>query len=230
VRRAESCNSPVKDRPIAPIVCVMITRRPLATIVVCTVVALWSLGVAASLRTLWAYENTPGPAAAAPGTWPAATGLPRPATRPAVVVALHPHCPCSRATLAELARLVARTPGGADVHALFVAPAGAGEDWIRTDLWRAAGVIPGVRVVRDDGTRARQFGMRVSGQTLVYDASGRLRFNGGLTGSRGHEGDNAGRAAAEAAVRGEPHAPSSFVFGCFLFDGDGAAAPTEDAA
>jgi hypothetical protein len=96
---------------------------------------------------------------------------------------------------------------------------------VRSDLWHAAENIPGVRVVRDDGTEARRFGARVSGQVLAYSGGGRLAFNGGITGSRGHEGDNAGRSAVEAMLGGRPHAATAFAFGCLLFDGDGNASP-----
>jgi hypothetical protein len=92
-------------------------------------------------------------------------------------------------------------------------------------LWETAAAVPGVRVVRDDGAEAWRFGARVSGQVMVYDHAGRLQFSGGITGARGHEGDNAGRDAIEALLAGRPHAASAFVFGCLLFDGDGHAAP-----
>ena len=73
--------------------------------------------------------------------------------------------------------------------------------------------------VRDDGgAEARAFGVETSGQTLLYDAAGKLRFNGGITGSRGHAGDNAGRKALVALI-GEtaPDRNGASVFGCPLF-------------
>ena len=36
-----------------------------------------------------------------------------------------------------------------------------------------------------------------SGQTLLYDTKGHLVFSGGITGGRGHEGDNTGRESIE---------------------------------
>lgn len=194
------------------------------------VFALWAMGVGAGLQMLWSYENAPGRAASAPAAWPETSLLAAPGGRPVVVVALHPQCPCSRATVAELARLAARAVQPPDILALVVAGPGFDESLVRSDLWRAAERIPGVRVVRDDGAEARRFGARVSGQVLVYDGGGRLRFNGGITGSRGHEGDNAGRSAVESMLAGRPHAATAFVFGCLLFDGDGNASPWEPSA
>jgi hypothetical protein len=46
-------------------------------------------------------------------------------------------------------------------------------------------------------------------------------FSGGITASRGHQGDNAGRAAITSLVLGEAHGPEllrSPVYGCQLFD------------
>ena len=51
----------------------------------------------------------------------------------------------------------------------------------------------------DDGAEARRFGAETSGQTLLYDARGALAFSGGITGARGHAGDNAGRASLRRA-------------------------------
>jgi hypothetical protein len=45
-----------------------------------------------------------------------------------------------------------------------------------------------------------------------------LIFSGGLTGSRGHAGDNAGRASVIALLdHGTPSRRSTSVFGCSLF-------------
>jgi hypothetical protein len=184
----------------------------------------WSVAVAGGLMTLWSYSSAPGPAASAPRSWPESSRIPRPAARPALIVALHPQCPCSRATVSELTRLLAHRAERPDVHLLFVAPPHVEDSWVRAGLWHTAASIPGVHIARDDGTEARRFGARVSGQVLVYGRTGRLQFTGGITGARGHEGDNAGRAAIEALLEGRPHPVSTFVFGCLLFDGDGNAA------
>ena len=187
----------------------------------------WVAAVGAGLWTLWSYQNAPGTAAAAPAAWPAHSRLPRPGDRPVLVLALHPQCPCSAATLAELSRLLAHAATTPDVYAIFVSPDDAATSWVESSTWRAAAAIPGVRVIRDAGAEARRFGARVSGQVIAYDADGTLQFAGGMTASRGHEGDNAGRSALAAWLAGRPHAATAFVFGCYLFDGDGQAAASE---
>jgi hypothetical protein len=85
-------------------------------------------------------------------------------------------------------------------------------------LWRDAAAIPGVHPIEDiDGGEIRKFGAATSGQVLLYDASGRLQFNGGITASRGHAGDNDGRDAVASLLRsGRAPLHTAFVFGCSL--------------
>jgi len=180
---------------------------------------LWVTGVGYGLMQLWNYENAPGIAASAPATWPDNELIPRPHRRPALVVLTHPQCSCSRATIAELERLQAHIEHDVDTYVLMLAPASARRDWVRSPLWQKAAAIPGITVVADrDGRQAARFGAFTSGQALLYDASGALVFSGGLTASRGHEGDNAGRTAVERLVRHERAGRSATsVFGCSLF-------------
>lgn len=160
----------------------------------------------------------PGQAAAAPPAWPAESRIERVADQPILVLFAHPQCPCTRATIGELARLMRRTQGLVQAHVLFVQPDEFTDAWTESDLWRRAAAIPGVHVLRDPGGReAHRYGAATSGQVLLYDEAGRLRFSGGITGSRGHEGDNAGRQALESMLTaGSAAQPETFVFGCPL--------------
>jgi hypothetical protein len=68
-----------------------------------------------------------------------------------------------------------------------------------------------------DGAESRRFGAAASGHVVAYDAAGRLRFHGGVTASRGHEGDNAGADALVAILRGgKPAITSAPTFGCAI--------------
>ncbi len=168
---------------------------------------------------LWAYENTPGPTAPPPSRWPSDSRLHMASDRATLIMVAHPHCPCTRASIGELARLMTQAQGRLTAYALFVKPAGFHDDWEKTDLWQSVASIPGVSVVIDDGgDEARRFHAATSGQTVLYDAEGRLLFNGGITSSRGHSGDNAGRSAIVSLLNtGEAEQAESFVFGCPLF-------------
>ena len=184
--------------------------------------ALWLSMVAGGIAFLWSYESTPGVAAAPLEQWPAGSRLHRSDDRATLVMLAHPHCPCTRASINELSRLMTQAQGRVAAYVLFVKPTDFPDGWEKTDLLTSAAAIPGVTVVRDDeGVEAARFHAATSGQTMLYDAGGKLLFSGGITKGRGHAGDNAGRTAIvsllntnEAGLRDTP------VFGCPLFAGN----------
>jgi hypothetical protein len=133
---------------------------------------------------------------------------------------VHPHCPCSRASIGELALIMAQSQGRLAAYILFLKPEGFADHWEKTDLWQSAAAIPGVKPIADqDGVEARRFHATTSGQTVLYDAEGRLLFSGGITIARGHAGDNAGRSAIVSLVNTRiAEQAETPVFGCPLFD------------
>lgn len=157
-------------------------------------------------------------------SWPSDTNLARSPDKSNVVLFAHPQCPCTRATLRELERVVARCGELASVQVLLCLPDGAPSDFDQSELRQQAEAIPGVRVSSDAASaEARHFGAQTSGEVLAFGPDGRLRFQGGITGARGHEGDNAGRDALIAALREDSAAlRTSPVFGCSLFEDEGA--------
>lgn len=135
-----------------------------------------------------------------------------------LLVFLHPHCPCSRSTLAELARLLPRTNKRLLAEAICVCPAGTEEGWRNSELERMASAIPDVTVRWDmGGNEARRYGARTSGHVFLLDGGGTVRFSGGITPSRGHEGDNQGLQAILSMVANDSIArATSPIFGCPL--------------
>jgi hypothetical protein len=73
-----------------------------------------------------------------------------------------------------------------------------------------------IRVFEDlDGREVRRFGVKTSGQVLAYDREGRLAFDGGITPSRGHEGDANGAVEVIRVARGHRGSVSRApVYGC----------------
>jgi hypothetical protein len=179
-------------------------------------VILWGLLSIGGLVALTRYENTPAAATTAQDRWPVDTTLKLDSRRPTLVMFAHPHCPCTRASLAELERLVAQCNGAFSAQVVFLKPAEKPKDWEKTDLWRTAEAIPGATVIADvEGTEARRFGVGTSGHTLVYDSLGNRLFSGGMTDARGHQGDNAGRDAVVALLKqGSTDRVETPVFGC----------------
>lgn len=134
-----------------------------------------------------------------------------------LVVALHPECPCSRATVVELDKLMSGAAGRLAARVLFVQYPEVDAEASR--LWAQARRIPGVALAVDDGgVEAKRFDLRTSGETRLYAADGKLVFQGGITASRGHEGDNPGSAAVLDIVQGGTAdvLHSTPVFGCAL--------------
>lgn len=186
--------------------------------------ALWLAAIAVGTRVLLAHERTAGASAGAPQHWPQESRLPRTENLPTLVMFAHPKCPCTKASLEELALVMDRCQGRVQGIVTFLQPAGAAFDWSRTALWQSASAIPGVTVLADDeGREAACFGVQTSGQVLLYGANQHLEFSGGITPARGHTGDNAGRETILAALQSyeapekpEPKQTKTQVFGCCL--------------
>ncbi len=195
-------------------------------------VVTWLLLAGAGFFALTSYELRPGQHAdATPGFWPSVSTVKPVPNAFNLLLFAHPKCPCTRATLGELAALMAQCEGKLTAHVLFLLPASATEGWEKTDLWSAAQMIPGARCATDRcGKEAELFGIYTSGQALLYDPVGHLLFVGGITGARGHSGDNAGRATIASLVKGERPVESSGnlpVFGCPIRETDGVQSPRD---
>lgn len=179
-------------------------------------VLLWLGLTTAGLYCLGSFESAPGQAAQAPQHI-------APQKRTHLLLLAHPRCPCTVATLHELARVLAQLGDKrkeVDVEILFLHAPGMPPEWRHADNVELAQSIPDVRVRFDEtGEESRAMGAYTSGQVLVYAADGQLRYAGGITSGRGHEGDNQGADAALAALRGEaPPTPTALVFGCELWN------------
>lgn len=195
-------------------------RRKAARLIFLLTTIVWASLAGAGLWWLWSYENAPGLAAMPPGEWPSSSRIQLATDQPTLVMLAHPHCPCTRASIGQLASIMAHSQGRLRAYVLFLKPKGSSDDWQKTDLWQSASHIPGVNVINDsDGDEARLFSAATSGQAMLYNTQGRLLFSGGITGSRGHFGDNAGQDAIVAIVNTEiPVRTETSVFGCPLFD------------
>ena len=192
------------------------TRRRAAITASC---ALWLACLAAAGLAVWDYQTTAGAPGAPPVRWPRGSAIARDGERATVLLFAHPHCPCTRASVAELGRLMSRLRDRASAHVLVQRPAEFAPGWERTEVWAAAERIAGVTVHLDlEGREAARFGAATSGQVLLYDPRGRLRFSGGLTASRGHVGESIGHQEIAAIVEGgETADATSRVFGCALW-------------
>jgi hypothetical protein len=182
--------------------------------------AVWLLVIGTGFGWILNYQNASGHIGTAPQSWPSGAQLALDARHDTLLMFAHPQCPCTRASLEELNRVLAQSHGQAAVRVFFFKPAESADDWTKTDLWRSAAAIPGVTVHEDiDGAQANLFGAETSGDVLVYDPHGRLLFQGGITGGRGHAGDNTGQNIVAALLSGhETVAMKTPVYGCSLLN------------
>jgi hypothetical protein len=192
---------------------------PATSVILGAVIVAWFASAVAGLVFVWAYDNGPGVSGRVTTAWPADSKLTRAIDRPTLVVLAHPQCSCTRATLGELAEALARAQSRPQTYVVFLKPSSMPEGWEKSDLWNSAAALPDTIVVKDDdGREATRFGAATSGQTMLYDVQGMLLFSGGITGSRGHAGDNAGRSSVVDLLNGRAGPTSSTnVFGCSLF-------------
>lgn len=129
---------------------------------------------------------------------------------------LHPRCPCSRATVTQLARTSSRRGLTEKFQVVFFCPADKPDAWAQQELWQLASACSGLQCSIDHGgRRTAQFGVRTSGHVLAFDSDGRKVFSGGITPSRGHEGKCLGSQLLEKICDGHLIAPVDLpVFGC----------------
>lgn len=156
--------------------------------------------------------------------WPEGSMIKRDDKAYHLIVMMHPHCPCSRATLHELISIITKSREKVSLYILFSKPKSFPQKWVETDLYTNAQKVPDTHIFIDENSQqARLFGAVSSGQTFLFDAKGTLLFSGGITASRGHEGDSIGKNAIMDILQNKDvHLTQSPpVFGCLLHEKDG---------
>lgn len=180
--------------------------------------ATWGLAVVGGMLLMAAYAAAPGEPGSPPARWPKGAAVPLDARRPTLLIFLHPRCPCSRASLAELAALLDRCGDRVAARAVVFRPRRGGGEWSPADLRAGLAEVPGLEVSPDiDGEEARRFAVATSGHVVLYAPRGDRLFSGGITPGRGERGDNLGRAALLGRILGgSGEDPGCPVFGCPL--------------
>ncbi|MBP7861142.1 hypothetical protein KA183_05625 [bacterium] len=188
------------------------------------ILAIWACLIGLCYYALIAYSAVSGTQVHANHSkiWPQVetNTLARHKGRFTLVTFIHPHCPCSRASLNELNKIMTRTHNNMDCQIVFLKPSTFGTNWEKSDLWQMSSDIPNSLRISDlNGLIAKSFNASTSGQTFLYDPDDKLVFSGGVTSARGHEGDSPGGIAIEN-LASEKKATSrcSQVFGCPLFE------------
>ena len=202
-------------------------RGPRGSVAIAISIGVWGAVTAGGFAALLVYSQTPGADARPPAL---AVASPRSSLLMAgcgkgqfqLVVAVHPRCPCTQATLAELEKLLQRYPDALRATALVYQPKGAAHEWQQAANYRWAQQLPNTQVLADvDAQLARHVGLLVSGAVVLYGADGQPRYYGGITAARGHVGDNLGSQAIASWIEGvsadTTYAP---VYGCAIASPD----------
>ena len=189
----------------------------------------WLAAVGVGLGAMVRYQATPAAVNPVTRSWPNDSEIPRSKERNEKVVHLfaHPHCPCTRAALRMLDRVLQH--GGSEdrlAHAqvVLVRPAGCPEGWERGRIRRLAQQLA-LQLQTVDEPEARLYGASTSGEVYAYDEEGKLRFHGSITRGRGHEGPNPGANALRAFLNDEKRileCVETPLYGCPLWNGNSA--------
>ncbi len=101
---------------------------------------------------------------------------------------------------------------------VFFMPPDQESEWSLLPLISSVKRIPHVAISYDTtGAQAELFGATTSGHVFIYDGRGILQFSGGITGSRGHTGDNKNfEIAKNTIIARSPKFATTPVFGCSL--------------
>lgn len=187
----------------------------------------WIFVVICGLTVLLNYETLPGPNPDQLAHWPTDSKLRRSTNRPLVIMFVHPHCPCTRASVSELEQIVSICHELAEFQVVVFDSEEADSNWRASQIVETVSSIPGVNVYWDKhGREAIRFNIKTSGHVVLYDSEEKLKFSGGITGSRGHAGSNTGRSRLVSWLRLNPEDRAnqiglleSPVFGCALVEG-----------
>jgi hypothetical protein len=186
------------------------------------------------MMSMVAFDQAPGIRESPPLQWPRASLLTPSGKRGALLVFVHPFCSCTGASISELARLTELqqlNPTAPSIVFVAVRPQ-TNSGWQGNSLMRKISELPGARLIWDEGgIEAKRFGVATSGTVLLYDSTGILLFHGGVTSSRGHEGDNYGLGELRRVLNthlannaNQSTGGTNPVFGCGLGSPDGDAA------
>lgn len=170
---------------------------------------------------LFRYQGTPGEPAQAPGQWPSQSLIKRETGVPTLLMFVHPSCECTESSLRELNRLIAPTRQPLDVYLVVSMAPGMNQEWVTLSTLKNLQHYPNVHTVIDGGQQETdRFGVKTSGDVLLYSPDGRLLFSGGITPSRAHEGSARGQRFLLEAIQRGASSPQTQVFGCPLHSPD----------
>ncbi|GAA4426521.1 hypothetical protein GCM10023155_14820 [Bremerella cremea] len=183
------------------------------------IVLVWGCLIAVGFIALLFYHNTPGTRSDSNPVWQVNRLIELDPSRANLLVFIHPQCPCSTATMGELARIQAACGSNVLTHLILYQP--DNEKWSTASMMAQAIEIPNLHILADPkGNLAKQFGAETSGHAMLFAPDGHRIFSGGITAGRGCEGDNPGRQAVISYVnQHQVFCDKASVYGCPIVEG-----------
>ena len=193
-------------------------RRTLITGALVLAACIWAATVAAMYQSIGRFETTPGREAAALASWPVKSRITPARGRWTLVMLMHPHCGCTRASIEELERIIEMSGASMQTNVLVYRPAEFQSGWEKTDVLEAA-----MRSSREPGSLSTLMVRRLVSSAASLPArpifmtpEGKLRFSGGITSLRGHAGINRGSMDIVDIVHAKATQSAHPVFGCAI--------------
>lgn len=180
--------------------------------------SIWLLAISAGMGWWIVHDRTPGASAATGNSWPSNASMVLSEQTGTVIMFVHPHCPCTRASLAKLDSALAACAQKPRVYVVVSPIERDASKTLASANYRRAEQITGAVCIIDDDRRAQaRFGAATSGQVVYFDSRGDLKFSGGLTAERGGMAPGGVEQQFVAAVRDTaPSLVLAPVFGCPL--------------
>lgn len=184
-------------------------------------IGLWLSGCSICMGVLMIYSNTPGQQGEAAQVLPQDSAIHLDTQRATLVMYAHPHCPCTAASVEELAKLQARLKGKFHTCVVFYVPVEEPNDgsWREDGLWDDVQRLTDTVVITDPGGKlSKQAGAEISGTVGLYAPDRRLLYFGGITPGRGHAGDNVGTLAIQDYFNEVAFNERGAAYGCQIAD------------
>lgn len=177
----------------------------------------WLAIIVAGLCFAVDFEKRPALISEQLKVWPKESRLQRNENGLTLLMFVHPNCPCSQASIAELARFMNKNRNLSG-YVCFLIPKNVDGSWLESKNWQDARKIPGLVSAPDySESEAEKFFARGSGETFLFAKDGKLLFHGGITAARGHEGPNSGLDSLQLAVQRMENKETVYpVYGCSL--------------
>ena len=174
---------------------------------------------------LHAYGGAPASLDEVADDWPHELSIEHATDARTLLFFVHPRCPCTSASIDELASLLQslREEHRPEVRVVVRMPTGVDGDDASTNDWsdsrlrtRLAKLASAPLIDDQGGELALRFGATASGVVLLYDSNGACCYRGGITSSRGHRGPSLARRTLRSILEGTVATGRAPVFGCAL--------------